>query len=119
VKGIDLALDDFGVGVSSLTHLYKMPFSILKIDRGLISQVPNNRGACIATKAIVQLAHNLSLAVCAEGVETALAFDFLDDIGCDRMQGDFIGKAMPAADFEAFVVAWSGGRQALKSVANK
>jgi EAL domain-containing protein (putative c-di-GMP-specific phosphodiesterase class I)/CheY-like chemotaxis protein len=119
VKGIELALDDFGVGASSLTHLYKMPFSILKIDRALISQVPHNRGACVVVRAIIQLAHALSLTVVAEGVETALAFDFLDNAGCDRMQGDFIGKPMPAAELESFIVAWSGGRQALKSVANK
>lgn len=119
VKGIELALDDFGVGPSSLTHLYTMPFSILKIDRTLISQVPVNRGACAVVRAIVQLAHNLSLVVCAEGVETALAFDFLDECGCDQMQGDFIGKPMPAAELEGFIAAWSGGRQSLKMVGHK
>jgi len=119
VKGVNLALDDFGVGVSSLTHLYKMPFSILKIDRSLIAQVPTNRGACVAVRAIAQLAHAFSLQVCAEGVETALAFDFLDQAGCDMMQGDYIGKPMPAAEFENFVAAWSAGRETTKAVANK
>lgn len=117
VKGIELALDDFGVGPSSLTHLYKMPFSILKIDRTLISQIPASRGASVVVKAIVQLAHALSLTVCAEGVETALAFDFLDACGCDYMQGDFIGKPMPASNLETFVAAWSGGRHTLKTLA--
>jgi EAL domain-containing protein (putative c-di-GMP-specific phosphodiesterase class I) len=119
VKGIELALDDFGIGTSSLTHLYKMPFSILKIDRSLIAQVPVNRGVCVVVRAIVQLAHALSLTVCAEGVETALAFDFLDNCGCDQMQGDFIGKPMPAADLEGFVAAWSGGRQSLQAVGSQ
>ena len=115
VKGVELVLDDFGIGASSFTHLYKMPFSMVKIDRSLIAQVPNNRGMCNVVKAIAQLAHNLSLPVCAEGVETALAFDFVDKIGCDRMQGDYIGKPMPAAELEGFIAAWSGGRQALKT----
>jgi EAL domain-containing protein (putative c-di-GMP-specific phosphodiesterase class I)/CheY-like chemotaxis protein len=119
VKGIELALDDFGVGPSSLTHLYQMPFSILKIDRTLISQIPVSRGACAVVKAMIQLAHNLSLTVCAEGVETALAFDFLDECGIDLMQGDIIGKPMPASKLEGFIAAWSGGRQSLKMVGSK
>jgi len=114
VKGIGLALDDFGIGASSFTHLYKMPFSELKIDRELISAVPHTRTAATAVRAIVQLGHALSLRVCAEGVESALAFDFLDEIGCDRMQGDFMGKAMPASEFESFTFAWSGGAQSMK-----
>jgi EAL domain-containing protein (putative c-di-GMP-specific phosphodiesterase class I) len=119
VKGIELALDDFGVGPSSLTHLYQMPFSILKIDRTLISQIPVSRGACAVVKAIIQLAHNLSLTVCAEGVETSLAFDFLDACGVDLMQGDIIGKPMPASQLEGFIAAWSGGRQSLKMVGHR
>jgi len=114
VKGIGLALDDFGIGASSFTHLYKMPFSELKIDRELISAIPHTRTVTTAVRAIVQLGQALSLRVCAEGVESALAFDFLDEIGCDRMQGDFMGKAMPASDFESFIVAWSGGAQSMK-----
>jgi EAL domain-containing protein (putative c-di-GMP-specific phosphodiesterase class I) len=119
VKGIDLALDDFGVGTSSLTHLTKMPFSILKIDRSLIVQLPTSRSACVIVRAITQLAHSLSLTVCAEGVETAAAFDYLDSIGVDRMQGDFIGKPMPASELEGFIVAWSGGQQGLKTAINE
>lgn len=115
VKGIGLALDDFGIGTSSLTHLYRMPFSILKIDQALIGKIPHTRSATTVVRAIMALAHHLSLQVSAEGVESALAFDWLDEIGCDRMQGDFIGKPMPAVEFESFVVAWSGGSQALKS----
>ncbi|HYM35665.1 MAG TPA: EAL domain-containing response regulator [Steroidobacteraceae bacterium] len=108
VKGVGLALDDYGVGASSLTHLYKMPFSEVKIDQALIGTLPQNRTAAMVVRAIVQLAHNLSLAACAEGVESALAFDFLDQCGCDRAQGDFIGKAVPASEFESFILAWNG-----------
>jgi EAL domain-containing protein (putative c-di-GMP-specific phosphodiesterase class I) len=48
-----------------------------------------------------------------------LAFDFLDECGCDQMQGDFIGKPMPAAELEGFIAAWSGGRQSLKMAGQK
>ncbi len=112
VKGVGLALDDFGVGASSLTHLYKMPFSELKIDHALIGALPQNRGTATVVRAIVQLAHNLSLAVCAEGVESALAFDFLDQCGCDCVQGDFISKPLPASELEAFIQAWNGAHNA-------
>jgi EAL domain-containing protein (putative c-di-GMP-specific phosphodiesterase class I) len=113
VKGVGLSLDDFGIGASSMTHLYKMPFNEVKIDRTLVAQIPHNRTATTVVKAIIQMAHVFSLQVCAEGVETALAFDYLDEVGCDRMQGDFIGKAMPAGEFESFMLAWSGGTQTL------
>jgi EAL domain-containing protein (putative c-di-GMP-specific phosphodiesterase class I) len=115
VKGIGLALDDFGTGISSLTHLAKMPFSEVKIDRSVISNVPHNRSAVTFVKAIIQMAHALSLKVCAEGVETASAFDFLDDLGCDHMQGDFISKPIAASEFESFIAAWSDGRQLVRS----
>jgi len=115
VKGVGLALDDFGIGSSSLTHLYKMPFSELKIDQALIGSLPHNRTAAMVVRAIVNLAHNLSLSACAEGVESALAFDLLDECGCDRAQGDFIGKAVPASEFESFVLAWNGVHGAQKA----
>jgi EAL domain-containing protein (putative c-di-GMP-specific phosphodiesterase class I) len=119
VKGIELALDDFGTGVSSVTNLVKMPFSTVKIDQALIGQIPHTRSVVTVVRALVQLAHSLSLTVCAEGVETALAFDLLDELRVDRMQGDFIGKPMPAADLEGFIAAWSGGKQGLRSAAGK
>jgi EAL domain-containing protein (putative c-di-GMP-specific phosphodiesterase class I) len=110
VRGVGLSLDDFGVGTSSLTQLYKLPFSEVKIDRALIAEVPNNRAASVITRSIIELAHNLSLSACAEGIESTEAFDFLDQAGCDALQGDFISKPIPAAEVELFMVAWSGGR---------
>jgi EAL domain-containing protein (putative c-di-GMP-specific phosphodiesterase class I) len=117
VKGVGLALDDFGIGASSLTHLYKMPFSEVKIDHSLIGSLPQNRGAVTVVRAIVQLAHSFSLAACAEGVESALAFDLLDECGCDRVQGDFVGKPVPAGEFEAFLRAWNGAHTTPKAAA--
>ena len=110
VRGVGLSLDDFGVGTSSLTQLYKLPFSEVKIDRALIAEVPSNRAASVITRSIIELAHNLSLTACAEGIESTEAFDFLDQAGCDAMQGDFISKPIAAAEVEVFMVAWSGGR---------
>jgi len=110
VKGVGLSLDDFGIGLSSLTQLYKMPFSEVKIDGELIAEITDSKPAATVVRAIVDLAHNLSLTVCAEGVENARAFDFLDQCGCDALQGEYIAKAMPAAEMESFISVWNDGR---------
>jgi EAL domain-containing protein (putative c-di-GMP-specific phosphodiesterase class I) len=119
VKGVGLSLDDFGTGTSSLTQLYKMPFSEVKIDGSLTCDVTNSKAAATVVRAIVELAHNLSLTACAEGVETSPAFEFLDQIGCDALQGDFIASSMPAAEIEAFINVWNGGDQTLVPVVRK
>jgi EAL domain-containing protein (putative c-di-GMP-specific phosphodiesterase class I) len=108
VRGVGLSLDDFGTGMSSLTQLYKMPFSEVKIDGSLISDVATSKPAATVVRAIVELAHNLSLNACAEGVETPAAFEFLDQIGCDALQGNFIASAMPASEMENFIHVWNG-----------
>ena len=119
VKGVGLSLDDFGVGLSSLTQLYKMPFSEVKIDRLLISEMATSKPATTVVRAIVDLAHALSLSVCAEGVETPLAFEFLEQIGCDALQGDFIAASMPAGEIETFVDVWNGSDHTLVPVVRK
>ncbi len=71
ILGVRLSLDNFGTGQSSLTGLYRMPFSEIKVDHSLIADVPREREARLLVKAMVNLAHGLGLAACAEGVETA------------------------------------------------
>lgn len=119
VKGVGLSLDDFGTGTSSITQLYKMPFSEVKIDRVLIAEIATSKPAATIAKAIVELAHSLSLSVCAEGVESSQVFEFLDQSGCDALQGDFIAQAMPAAEIEAFINVWHGGDHTLVPVVRK
>ncbi|HEY5810935.1 MAG TPA: EAL domain-containing response regulator [Povalibacter sp.] len=119
VRGVGLSLDDFGIGTSSLTQLYKMPFSEVKIDRLLISEIPTGRAAATVVRAIIDLAHNLSLTVCAEGVETSPIFEMLDQSGCDAIQGEFIAPAMPANEMESFISVWNGGDHTLVPVVRK
>jgi EAL domain-containing protein (putative c-di-GMP-specific phosphodiesterase class I) len=119
VKGVGLSLDDFGVGLSSLTQLYKMPFSEVKIDRLLVAEMATSKPATTVVRAIVDLAHALSLSVCAEGVETPAAYEFLERIGCDALQGDFIASAMPAGEIENFVGVWNGSDHTLVPVVRK
>jgi EAL domain-containing protein (putative c-di-GMP-specific phosphodiesterase class I) len=96
VKGFGLSLDDFGTGYSSLTQLYRMPFSELKIDKSLGMELHSSREARTMTRSLIDLAHNLGLKVCTEGVETAAALQFLQAAGADFVQGFHLGRPMPA-----------------------
>mgnify|MGYP003575059080 CR=1 FL=1 len=107
VKKIGLALDDFGTGYSSLTQLYQMPFSEMKIDKSLVMNVPQSREATTMIGSLIELAHNLGLKVCAEGVENGDALDALAKMKCDRCQGYFISRAVPAAEIAGFVARWN------------
>jgi len=95
-KQIGLALDDFGVGYSSLTELYKLPFSEIKIDRSIGMELPHTGAIRTIVHAMIELAHNLGLKVSCEGVENAAALEFLQQSGCDHAQGYQIARPMPA-----------------------
>ena len=106
-KRVGLALDDFGTGYSSLTQLYQMPFSEMKIDKSLIMNVPHSREANTMVSSLIELGHNLGLRICAEGVENRAALDLLAALGCDRCQGYFISRAIPASDIPSFAARWN------------
>ncbi len=107
VKRVGLSLDDFGTGYSSLTQLYQMPFNEMKIDKSLVMNVPHSREANTMVGSLVELGHNLGLKICAEGVENRAALDMLAIMGCDRCQGYFISRAIPASDIENFATQWN------------
>jgi EAL domain-containing protein (putative c-di-GMP-specific phosphodiesterase class I) len=107
VKRISLALDDFGTGYSSLTQLYQMPFNEMKIDKSLVTNVPHSREANTMVGSLIELGHNLGLTICAEGVENRAALDMLAIMGCDRCQGFFISRAVPASDIPSLVNHWN------------
>jgi EAL domain-containing protein (putative c-di-GMP-specific phosphodiesterase class I)/CheY-like chemotaxis protein len=107
VKRVGLSLDDFGTGYSSLTQLYQMPFNEMKIDKSLVMNVPHSREANTMVGSLIELAHNLGLKTCAEGVENRAALDMLGIMGCDRCQGYYISRAVPAADIPRFVSQWN------------
>ncbi|PCM44433.1 diguanylate cyclase [Marinobacter sp. ANT_B65] len=98
--GIKLAIDDFGVGYSSLAYLRDFPVDLLKIDRSFIRDVNERHDDAVITRAIINLAHNLGLHVIAEGVETPGQLEFLKGQGCDLIQGYLISRAIPPADLE-------------------
>jgi len=94
-RGVKIALDDFGSGQASLSHLRRFPFDYIKIDQSFITGVGSDRKDEKLIQAIIRLAHALDMKVVAEGVETEAQRGFLKTEGCDYIQGYLVGK--PAA----------------------
>lgn len=92
--GFNLSIDDFGTGYSSLVALHQLPFNELKIDSSFVANMGADKHARIITQSLIELAHNLSLTVCAEGVETPSALQDLTAMGCDLAQGFHISRAL-------------------------
>jgi EAL domain-containing protein (putative c-di-GMP-specific phosphodiesterase class I) len=111
LKRLNLAIDDFGIGYSSLTQLFRMPFNEMKIDKSLMLRAPQSSEAKIMIDALVSLAHNLNLTVCAEGVESRESLEFLDGIGCDSAQGFYISKPIAAKDVPEMISLWYDGQR--------
>lgn len=102
--GVHLAIDDFGVGYSSLAYLRDFPVDLLKIDRSFITDVTERHDDAVITRAVINLAHNLGLQVVAEGVETKAQLDFLKSHHCNVAQGYLISRPIPAAELEKALV---------------
>jgi diguanylate cyclase (GGDEF)-like protein len=88
--GVKISIDDFGTGYSALNYLKKLPVSTLKIDKGFIAGLPEDKDDHALVKAIISLGHSLDLDIVAEGVETSEQLEFLKKYGCDIMQGFYL-----------------------------
>ena len=97
--GARLAIDDFGVGYSSLSHLKRFPIDTLKIDRSFVRDLPQNSEDKAITQAIIAMGKSLNLTVVAEGVETLAQETFLHENACDETQGYFFSQAISGDQF--------------------
>jgi len=101
--GVTIALDDFGTGYSSLSYLRWIPVDTLKIDRSFISGIDSSAGALTLVQTIVDLAHNMSLGVVAEGIEQETQLELLRGIHCDKAQGHLFGTALAFEHLEQWL----------------
>ena len=92
--GIEVSIDDYGTGLSTLEYLKKVPASEIKIDQSFVKGLPDNRSDRLMVHSTIGLAHSLGRKVVAEGVEQSEVLDTLIDMGCDIAQGFIIGRPM-------------------------
>jgi EAL domain-containing protein (putative c-di-GMP-specific phosphodiesterase class I) len=90
--GVRLSIDDFGTGYSSLSYLKRFPIDILKIDRSFVSGLTTDPDDATIVSTIIAMAHNLKMNVVAEGVETSRQLQFVDQQGCEEVQGFFFSQ---------------------------
>ncbi len=98
--GVQLSIDHFGAGYTSISHLKQFPISTIKIDQNYIKGIPNNPNDSAITNAFISLAHHLGLEVVAEGVETAEQVQYLTMQQCDMVQGYFLSHPLPQQKIE-------------------
>jgi diguanylate cyclase (GGDEF)-like protein/PAS domain S-box-containing protein len=97
--GVQIALDDFGKGYSSLSYLQKFPFDKIKIDRSFIADLGTNQQSIAIVRAVIGLGRSLHIPILAEGVETVAQHEFLAEEGCNEVQGYLTGKPLAISEY--------------------
>jgi len=109
--GVELSLDDFGTGYSSLSYIRRFPLDRLKIDRSFIQDIMTNPDDAEMIISIIALGHSMKLKVLAEGVETKEQLLYLQEQGCDEVQGFYFSKPLPADELGALLTQPAAGTQ--------
>ena len=113
--GIDLSIDDFGTGFSSLSYLNRLPVNELKIDKSFVLGMASNEHDEVIVRSTIDLGHNLGLTVVAEGVEDEDVWNKLGLLGCDAGQGYYMARPMPAMQLNNWLAEspWAAGPSVL------
>ena len=115
--GVELMVDDYGTGYSSLRYLQQMPVSSIKIDQSFVRRMVDDPQSAAIVRSTVELCHALDMRAIAEGVEEEPVWRALSSIGCDAAQGYYIGKPLPVGEFPVWASAsrWSSAATAAKA----
>jgi EAL domain-containing protein (putative c-di-GMP-specific phosphodiesterase class I) len=105
--GVQLSIDDFGTGYSSLSRLRRLPVDEVKIDKSFVFNMVNDASDEAIVRSTIDLARNLGLRAVAEGVEDWGTWDRLARLGCAAAQGYLLSPALPAAEFEEWLLTWN------------
>ena len=102
--GVQISVDDYGTGYSSLAYLQQLPVGRLKIDRSFVTDLVRNDASAMIVRSTIDLARNLGLDVVAEGVEDHATMRVLQQMACFALQGFGLGRPVPAAELPALVL---------------
>lgn len=111
LKGFELSIDDFGTGFSTMETLRNLPFTELKIDQTFVRNAFEDPSSRAIIESSIQLAKTLNLNLVAEGVETQGEWDLITTLGCDCVQGFFVARPMPRAEFANWASHNGGGHR--------
>jgi diguanylate cyclase (GGDEF)-like protein/PAS domain S-box-containing protein len=117
--GVHLSIDDFGTGYSSLTYLQKLPVDAVKIDKSFVIDMLTNPNNLAIIRSTLDLGHNLGLEVIAEGIETHEAYVTLKSLGCDKAQGYYFSRPVPAEQIMEKLTAFKVEMADLRTVATR
>ena len=101
--GIELSLDDYGSGYANMNYMILLPFRMIKIDKSIIWEAFENPRASLALKATITMIKALDMLVLAEGVETKIQKEWLEENGCDFLQGYYFSKPIPQNEYLEFL----------------
>ena len=101
--GVQISIDDFGTGFSSLAYLCRFPIDKLKIDIAFVRNITTNQDDATIVRTIIQMAHSLKLNVIAEGVEKIAQLDYLREHGCDQIQGYYFSRPLPLRELQQLI----------------
>jgi len=101
--GVAFALDDFGKGYSSFSYLQLLPIDYLKIDKSFLQNVITDEQSAAIAKCIIDIGHNLDLAIIAEGIEDQETLDYVSKTHCEMAQGFFMYRPMPSDSFTKLI----------------
>jgi EAL domain-containing protein (putative c-di-GMP-specific phosphodiesterase class I)/CHASE2 domain-containing sensor protein len=105
-RGVQISIDDYGTGLSTLDYIKRLPAGEIKIDKSFVQAVGKSHSDRLMVHSTIQLAHSLGHKVVAEGVEDLATFETLAAMGCDIVQGFYFGKPMSFSHLTAFIPGW-------------